>query len=139
DPLPAANEPLVPVPPASTVSKPAPSPEMEPVLLSTAPEQTSESFRLLGWEFGRAARVEDRSASQAKKDVANTANTSNTVQTAPPPAPKATAPNAQVAAQQMAANAPPRGPGRGQMSDNERQLNDYRNRVGPITRGGQEA
>jgi len=51
-----------------------------------------------------------------------------------PPAAKVTPPAAsQIAAQQMAANAPPRGNGRGQMSDNERQLNDYRNRVGPIT------
>lgn len=139
DPLPSANEPLVPVPPASTASKPAPSPEMEPVSVGTAAEHTSEAFRILGWEFRRVAPAEDRALTQVKKDAANTAPATNTAQTTPPPAPKAAAPNAQIAAQQMAANAGQRGSGRGQMSDNERQMADYQNRVGPITRGAQEA
>ncbi|MBN9119512.1 MAG: hypothetical protein J0I06_10200, partial [Planctomycetes bacterium] len=121
DPLPSSDEPSVPAPPASLVSKPPPSPDMDPVPLGAAADKASESFRLLGWEFGRRVAVDDRNA-QVKKALAPAPAGPTGPQPASPPAPKT-------------AQAPAR-PG---VTDNDRQLNDFRTRSGTITRGVQEA
>lgn len=120
DPLPSA-EPDAPSPPASASSKPPP-PELDAVQIAATSEKAVEPFRLLGYEFG--CPDENRITAQAKKESA--APWGN-----PPAQP---APNPQIQQQQQLAN----GQRGGRSADNERQLNDFRNRSDVIARGVQD-
>ncbi len=118
DPLPPSGAPVALVPPASG-PKPPP-PDLDSVQVGAS----SGSFRLLGWELTRRAGQPDDRAASAKKEFAN-------------PAPQP--PFVQPPIQQQVAQAPGFNAGRANSPDTERQLNDFRNRSGTISRGLQEA
>ena len=112
---PLFNGPVSPVPPNSPTPKPPPPPGMGPVTGvagSPTPAAIADSFQLFGWEFKRCEALSQNTTAATKKEAVV-------------PVPQAGA-----------------YPGRGtqlQYPDNDRRLNDYRNRAQTIQRAMEES
>jgi signal transduction histidine kinase len=131
---PRPPEPVAFAPPADSIPKPPPPPEMVPIHVPAA-EKPSEPFKLFGWDLARrdalATNLRGTGAPGGRDHTAN----------AQAPAPPAQVGTAKPPAFPPAA-APPGGAvvrGGNSPTENERQMLEFRNRLGPIARGVQEA
>ena len=137
DALPPAPELSAFAPPVDSVSKPPPPPEMGPINVPPAGKPAA-SFKVFGWELVRR----DGLAGDLRRGDGSPSDQKNLGQTNPQAAP----PPAQVAETKAPAFPPKNAPQGGAvgrngppLTENDRQLLEFLNRVGPIARGMQEA